>query len=278
MAIKTFKRYEKKYLLTEKQYAGIINIIKEHMDRDIYTKEEDAYTISNIYFDTKNNDVIKHSLLKPYAKEKLRLRAYGNNITKNSLVYIELKKKIGGIVSKRRVEMSLAQAEDFLNHGKIPTNLQAIDKQVINEIQSFRQTYIVKEAVYIGYEREAYFAKEDKNFRLTFDSKIISRREDLNFESGFFGKEIIPNNQKLMEVKIQGAVPMWFARALSQNKIYPQSFSKYGKEYKEFVKMNIGNGKEQTNGNIIYIPNNRGFDFRDNTFSNAISTRIRASY
>ena len=42
-----------------------------------------------------------------------------------------------------------------------------------------------------------------------------------------------------MEIKVSGAVPMWFAKIISGLNIYPASFSKYGTEYKKY--MSAGN-------------------------------------
>lgn len=36
-----------------------------------------------------------------------------------------------------------------------------------------------------------------------------------------------------MEIKIPGAAPMWLSHALSENGIFPTSFSKYGESYKQ---------------------------------------------
>ena len=44
------------------------------MDPDEYCKDGKNYSIYNIYYDTDDNQVIRHSISKPYYKEKLRLR------------------------------------------------------------------------------------------------------------------------------------------------------------------------------------------------------------
>ena len=76
MAIKSFKRYEKKFLLNKEQYDNLIPILLEYMDYDEYCKDGRNYSIYNLYYDTENDDVIRHSIYKPYYKEKLRLRSY----------------------------------------------------------------------------------------------------------------------------------------------------------------------------------------------------------
>ena len=92
------------------------------------------------------------------------------------------------------------------------------------------------------YNRIAFFGKEDKDFRLTIDSKIITCREDLFLESGCHGTDILKPNEYLMEVKILDAIPMWLAEIFSELKIYNTHFSKYGNEYMTYC-------QEQNNHN-----------------------------
>jgi hypothetical protein len=114
MALTTFKRYEKKYLITENQFQILNYHIEKHMVLDKFNENGDPYKIYNIYFDTPDNQIIRHSLSKPYYKEKLRLRSYGIINNDEEMVFLELKKKIGGIVCKRRAILTYKDAKDFL--------------------------------------------------------------------------------------------------------------------------------------------------------------------
>ena len=97
-----FRRYEKKYLLSEAQYTQVLEAIKDRMVED----EHARYSIKNIYFDTANYDLIRTSVDGAKYKEKLRLRAYGTwNRKTNGSVFLEIKKKCDGIVYKRRLSM-----------------------------------------------------------------------------------------------------------------------------------------------------------------------------
>jgi hypothetical protein len=51
-------------------------------------------------------------------------------------------------------------------------------------------------------------------------------------EFGVYGKSLLPDGQWLMEIKTSGSIPVWLCKLLSEYKIYPVSFSKYGTEYK----------------------------------------------
>ena len=86
-----FRRVEKKYIITEKQYSLLKKAIPEHMVEDEYGKSK----ICNIYFDTSQYELIRHSITKPVYKDKVRLRSY-NIPNLESTVFLEVKKKYEG--------------------------------------------------------------------------------------------------------------------------------------------------------------------------------------
>ena len=67
-----FRRYEKKYLVTQEQYDRLAKVFAPRMERDRFSES----TISNIYYDTPDFRLIRRSLDRPVYKEKLRLRTY----------------------------------------------------------------------------------------------------------------------------------------------------------------------------------------------------------
>lgn len=234
MAIKSFKRYEKKFLLNQQQYDVLVSKLSDYMEPDQHCLDGKNYSIYNIYYDTVHSDVIRHSISKPYYKEKLRLRSYKVPKKPTDKVFLELKKKINGIVNKRRVVLTLQEAKDFVERGVRPPSRDYMSEQVISEIAYYLSHELVKPVVYIGYTRKAFFAKNDPEFRLTFDSKILTRRENLTLESGYYGEDILKENQYLMDVKILGAIPVWFTQILSELEIYNTKFSKYGQEFMNY--------------------------------------------
>lgn len=218
-----FERLERKYLLNENQLSLVLEGIKENMKPDEYGK----YTIYNIYYDTDDWQLIRDSVEKPVYKEKLRVRSYGPPAP-GSNVYIELKKKFGGIVYKRRISVPESELPDFLSGGN------GGDSQIAHEIDRFRSFYGAKPKVFIAYERLAFAGIEDSDVRLTLDSNIRFRTDHLSLDTGY-GDEIIPRGTTLMEIKLPGVCPIWLCRLLSKARAYPISFSKYGKCYTEHI-------------------------------------------
>ncbi|MEK8210032.1 polyphosphate polymerase domain-containing protein [Paenibacillus sp. FSL L8-0696] len=235
MTIEVFNRYENKYLLDNEAYYKFYNQLLEYMELDDFNKQHEFYSITNLYYDTEHNTLIRNSLAKPKYKEKLRLRAYGvpNQDTK---VYLEIKKKVFGLVNKRRTSLKLNEAYDFVATGMEPEFKDYMNKQVIEEIKYFLTRYDLQPKVYLSYDRKALFCKNNRDLRITFDTNIRSRRYDLKMEHGVHGEPLLEPGQWLMEVKAENTIPVWLAKMLSEHQMYRTSFSKYGNEYKKMLK------------------------------------------
>ena len=219
-----FNRYEKKYLMPGAVYDALWERLMEHMVVDQYGLS----TICNIYYDTADDLLIRRSIEHPKYKEKLRLRSYGVP-GKDSKVFLEIKKKYKKIVNKRRIELPLESAYDYLNFGIRPDR----ECQILREIDFFLQRYPLQPRLYLAYDRVALYGKEDPEFRITFDSRIRSRRTNVALEHGDLGTLLLPESWYLMESKIQNAAPKWFSDLLTELRIYSTSFSKYGNIYKK---------------------------------------------
>lgn len=230
MAIEVFNRYENKFLIDRATYQNIQEKLLYHMELDEYNKAHEFYTISNIYYDTKDNDLIRNSLSKPKYKEKLRLRSYGVP-REDDKVYLEIKKKVNGLVNKRRTSLKLGEAYAFASTGVKPELKEYMNGQVLNEIEYILKRYDLEPRLYLAYDRKAMFSRDNRDIRITFDTNIRTRREDLKLESGDHGDLLLEKELWLMEVKAERSIPLWLSRLLSEYKIYSTSFSKYGKEH-----------------------------------------------
>lgn len=224
MAFQTvFKRVEKKYILSAEQYTALRQKLEGYMTVDEYGET----TICNIYYDTPEHLLVRRSLEKPIYKEKLRVRSYGTP-KEGGRVFVEVKKKFKGVVYKRRASMALEEAYEFTKGVPIGTQ----DKQIENELLYFIKFYRgIAPAMYLSYDRIALFGNEDPALRLTFDTNITFREEDMLLEHGSYGRKLLDEGVRIMEIKISNAMPLWLSHMLDELKIYPASFSKYGSAY-----------------------------------------------
>lgn len=228
MAFQTvFKRYELKYLLTEEQKEKVLQAMDPYMSLDKYGRT----TIRNLYFDTDTYRLVRRSIDKPTYKEKLRIRSY-ERVEPNSTVFVELKKKYKQVVYKRRISLPEAEAMDWVTGG----HSCHMDTQISEEVDYFLDYYRgLHPAVFLSYEREAFFAKDGSDFRITFDDNILFRQEELSLESDVYGTPLLPPGKVLMEIKCTGGIPLWLVHVLSEEHIYKTSFSKYGAAYQAAI-------------------------------------------
>lgn len=216
-----------------------MDAIPIYMNPDKFCVDGKEYGVYNIYYDTSDDFLIRESLSKPYYKEKIRLRSYFSPAGADDTVFLEIKKKIGGIVAKRRVTMTLAEADEYLKTRKKPICSKFITDQVFHELDAFLNMYDVSAKQYISYQRTAFFGKDNPDFRITFDRKITERRDNLLLSLPSYGNQIIGEEQRLMEIKVSDSVPDWLIGKLSELHIFKTSFSKYGKAYEDHIRRKI---------------------------------------
>ena len=227
MDITTFKRAEIKFMVTPAQRTMLEMAFTSRMIPD----EHGESTICNIYCDTPDFRLIRRSLEKPVYKEKFRIRSYGR-VKEDGKVFMELKKKYDGIVYKRRISLLQNEAAGFISgRTRLPK-----DGQIEREIDYFVRYYGgLIPAMYICYDRSAYFCEEDPNLRVTFDRNILWRTDNVRLTSRPSGRQLLEPGQSLMEIKCAGAIPMWLVELLSKGGIRQVSFSKYGTAYTTMI-------------------------------------------
>ena len=225
-----FKRIEKKYRLTDDKKARLMSLIAERLIPD----EHGVSTICNLYLDTPSFLLIRNSIDAVSYKEKLRLRSYG--VPKgDSKVFFEIKKKLCGVVYKRRASMTRDEALDYIKNGVKP-----IEGQIMDELHWTMEYYgrpFPRTALF--YEREAYTVKDEAGLRITFDTGVRYRTDELEDPKNSYGKKIIPDDMTIMEIKTGGAMPLWLSHILDECEIFPSKFSKYGTAYHDMLKSKV---------------------------------------
>lgn len=225
---KSFKRYELKYMISKEEKNKLMPLLEQYMDPCKFRTSQ----IRNVYYDTPSFQLIRNSLEKPMYKEKLRIRSYKDVETDKDEIFVEIKKKYDSVVYKRRLSMPMNSALEWLD-GNLALKP---DSQIGNEIECFVERYdSLTPSMFVSYDRESFQGKEDKDFRVTFDTNISAEKGVVSLAIPEHVTRLIDEGHVLMEVKTATSIPMWMARFLSEEKIFKKSFSKYGTAYKELV-------------------------------------------
>ena len=147
----TFKRNEKKYLLSPERYEALWAELSPRLVPDEYFSS----TVCSVYYDSDDYELIRRSIEAPVYKEKLRVRSYGVPAP-DGTVFVELKKKFKGTVYKRRVQTTAERAEAWLSgRSAAPEN-----SQVCREIDWFLHMHSPSPKIFIACDREAYVADD----------------------------------------------------------------------------------------------------------------------
>ena len=254
-----FRRVEQKYILSEFQYRALIKELLKTASVDAYGRT----TILNLYYDTPDFRLIRASIEGGIYKEKFRLRSYGIPDSRTD-TFLEIKKKYDGVVYKRRIDLPYTEALRFLCSQKdrqqglnqekslpetpekfmsqdsgtlfTPKTAPPVKPQIQKEIEYFFEQYPrLSPAMVIAYERVALTGRTDPEFRVTFDTGIRWRTEDMDLSMRDAGLELLEPGQHLMELKISGAINRELSVLLSRLGIFRTGFSKYGRAYLAYL-------------------------------------------
>lgn len=176
-----FKRQEIKFLLDRDQRARLERAMCGHVVPDAYGPS----TVCNVYYDTPTLLLARRSADHPAYKEKLRTRSYGVS-DGTEPVFAELKKKYDGVVYKRRATLPPADADALLSGRREGAT------QIERELAFAAGRYEgLAPRAFVAYDREAFFAPDDHEFRMTFDRRVRARWERLSLCDGDDGDALL---------------------------------------------------------------------------------------
>jgi hypothetical protein len=219
-----FQRHEQKYLLDRFQHREFLKVLDECAVEDEYKME----TIYSVYFDNPHFGISGTLLHKSSYKEKLRLRSYGIP-RPGDTVYLELKKKYNGISYKKRIPIPYTTIRDCFDFRP------DTDRRIFDEIRWILRYYEPSPQLMVSYDRRALRCPEHKTLRITLDSNIRWRSTDIDFSKGPYGDPLLGEDEYLMELKVDGAIPLFLTSHLARLGIFPVSFSKYRKAYENLL-------------------------------------------
>ncbi len=233
-----FERYECKYIIP----AALRQPIKDHIacytrpDRYTERNPDGGYLITSLYLDTPYLSFHLAKSRKDLNRFKLRIRIYDDQL--DGPVFFEIKRKIKGIINKRRV---MIRHRDWAAHMHGGDALRqdattARDANAIEEFLSLMDRWQAFPAVLVKYSREAYQGEIDDYSRVTFDSRLLCRRaSDFRFAGGTVGWSAIDDptaverlySGVVLELKFANRAPLWMVDLVQRFGLQLRGFSKY---------------------------------------------------
>lgn len=203
--------------------------LKQYILPDTYNNSSWQYMLSSLYYDTDDYRFYREKLDWLKFRRKVRIRIYETEktITDDSIVYVEIKQRINRVTQKRRVPMKYKEALALCNKGIIPEH-DDCDDAVINEIYEMVVENNLKPACITSYARQAYFGTDfDSGLRVTFDTNIRYRSQNLNLHEKAIGDYMISPDRVIMEVKVNERVPYRLTELIAAHNFRLIRISKY---------------------------------------------------
>ena len=172
-----FVRYEFKFPLDLRKREEVESEVAKFMSFDghVHLELSNAYYVRSLYYD---NDVATNYYEKidgVKIRRKFRLRTYGKKFEPSLPIYLEEKNRNGDRVHKHRVAIDPSHLPVFCSHERhsdlheIFSGVDLVDRFLYD---SFRRS--LKPKLLVDYVRRPYVSAYDMNFRVTFDSVLMS--------------------------------------------------------------------------------------------------------
>ena len=225
-----FYRYEFKYFLNLRQREEVESEVANFMSYDGHVHEEldQAYFVRSLYFE---NDTSTHYFEKIDGirlRRKYRLRTYGKNFDPDLPIYLEEKNRNLDRVQKHRVRIDPEHLETFYNPLqcdvllKLYPGVELMERFLFDGLRRAIQPKLL-----VDYIRRPYVSAYDMNFRVTFDSTLLTTATNQLFPSSSSNWLESLAGHTILEVKFNRRIPAWFHRILQSQNMRRLSFSKF---------------------------------------------------
>ncbi len=229
-AIRKFNRFELKYLLPMSKAERFKEAIKPYLLADRYGDEQGNYAVTSLYHDSPDHHFYWEKIEGIKFRRKLRIRIYesAEPLTPDSQVFVEIKQRLNRITQKRRVVLTYRDALKLCNQRTMIDEYEPKDRLVLEEIQTMTWQYNLRPTSIVSYFRQAFTGTDyDVGLRVTFDTNLRYRVQDLQLHSKKIGRFMFPPETVVMEIKANERVPYWLTELAGEQGIGLIRVSKY---------------------------------------------------
>ena len=222
--VRTFNRYELKYLMHYKQARELFAAIGPHVRADPHRGLEGFYKVVSRYYDSNDLRFFWEKLDGEKYRRKVRVRTYGPRPDK---AFVEIKQRTNLSVQKRRCVASLDLVEREMARICSGRYRQGLDP-VFDEVFILSRAYALEPKLIVSYQRAAFFDLHKRDLRITLDRNIKCRNISLDLaEHRMAGRYMIPPTWVLLEVKFNEVIPRWLCTTLNRFNLQIDRVSKY---------------------------------------------------
>lgn len=227
--LRSFNRFELKYLLDLRQAEQFKKDIVPYLIPDNHGSDNGRYTITSLYYDSPNLCCYREKVDGLKFRRKLRIRRYENAqvLTEETPVYVEIKQRYDRVTQKRRAILTYGESLRLCNDRQIPKHAPD-DSATIEEIYTFCWQYHLQPTSIVRYKRQAFVgSKYEPGLRVTFDTDLTYQMHHIHLHEPYTGTSMLAPNLVVLEIKINERLPRWLADLIARHNLSITRVSKY---------------------------------------------------
>lgn len=172
-------RYEQKFLISPREAERVKKLLSIYCDPDP-ASERGPYRVESLYYDNDQLSLYQATALSRPERLKLRVRYYDPH-----RVYIEIKRKIRGMIWKSRTSLPTLLWHDLIGtrrsdrsrrevRGEADASLNEFGQDVLSQFLTLCEVYDAQPTAWVRYDREGYFSPDEDYARITFDTRLCA--------------------------------------------------------------------------------------------------------
>ena len=222
--IRTFNRFELKYLLHHRVAREFVEAIHPHVHTDANAEGDGFYKVASLYYDSPSLACYWEKIDGEKFRRKVRVRTYGTQPTE---AFVEIKQRYNLSVQKRRCRFPLDEANKTMDEVLRGSYTGGKDP-VFDEVFLLTRCNDLEPKIVVSYNRQAFFDNHKQDLRITIDRNIRARNLSLDLSRDRLrGRHAVPPTMMLVEVKFNEAIPRWLCTVLNAIDAQIQRISKY---------------------------------------------------
>ena len=225
-----FNRLEVKYLIDRTIRSALARDLGFFMRPDLHAGPDGCYQVRSLYFDTPNYAAYDEKLNGQAVRHKLRIRAYGQDPSRSSLVRLEVKSRYLSYVHKITVDVSrqdYGEIECSLRRHRLPPRRLLEDNRASKEFFRIQRQYNMQPVILIQYRRQAYERMEINRTRVNFDDHLLATRNLEVLGPLRNARRLLDHGHAVFEIKVDNTMPYRLHMLIAKYDLQNEAISKY---------------------------------------------------
>lgn len=222
------QRHELKYVIPEHHALAIRDFVRCYLDLDQNgaSSPDYSYPVHSLYLDSPNMSLYHSTINGDKNRFKLRIRFY--NESEDTPVFLEIKRRMNNIISKKRVGIPRAAVPSVLagqwpgnanplnqkddDRGALPFDAPtATQEQALLDFIEMINNLQAHPVSHVAYQREAWVMPDSNAVRVTMDRQVRCEAEpNARLLTSMQQPTFVFNNWVILELKFTDRFPNWF--------------------------------------------------------------------